>query len=364
MKKFAKIVVMVIMVISLTACAYGSNGRDGFGNGGSGILPSILEELAAEDGDISDGDVLLGDGFVDGEIGDIMHTHQFDFAVNTVSAYGEEYANYTTDLGYRLLVVNTTIINTFSEPISLFDSDFLLAWDDGNNYDYAYPVDATGTLGKDFFPSQFSLDYGDEITGDLLFEVPAELSDLSLSYMEYDDEADEYNTFTVYFQVDAYADGDGYTDEDTYSDGNVSSSGGSAYGQPGDTMSTDLFNFQVKSATLYSEDEDGIPFDGYRYLVLEMALENKYQQEVIIYDSDFIVQWDDPDSYEYPQSMSVNGKELTDGSYELPLSGSTNVTMLYEVPEGVDKFMVYFEEYLEGADESAVYVVNFVPGQG
>ena len=356
MKKFGIFLVTVIMVLSLAACG----GKDDFDD---------QEEIDFEG------------SLVEGEIGDIMSTQYFDFTVNDVSAYDDEYAGYAAESDYRLLALNITVLNT-SQDINVMDNaDFILTGSDPEE-DFFFSVDDADSLSADFLPSGYEMNPDDEITGNLLFEVPAEMTDFGLSYMEYDEENEEDITYIVYFEVEAYADANADTDEDDDIDGdadidedddidededtdrNVSNSSGSASGQLGQKMNTDLFDFQVKSATLYAEYGDNPAFDEYQYLVLEIMLENKSQEDVVLYDSDFYVQWDDPDDYEYPESIFLNGKELMDGIYNLPLSGSINATMIYEVPEGADRLKVCFEEYLEDADEPSVYTINFVPGRG
>lgn len=358
MKKFGKVLAVVIMAAALSACKSGNNGA-GYSSdiSGSDLSSGALEQvLPGGDGNSSGTVVLPKNGIAEGKVGDIMRTQYFDFTVNSVTAYGAEHADYVADPDNRILVLNLTIENTGEDINYMMDTDFTLVESDSED-DYYFPVDDE-SLNGDFLPSEYEMNPGDKITGDLLFEVPGDMTDLGLSFMEYTDE--DENTFTVYFQVSAYSDGNSDNYEDDYEGG----SGGYQNGNLGDTMSAQQFDFKVKRAVLCDEYNEEVPFDEYRYLVLEMTVQNKDSEEVIMYDSDFIVAWDDPDSYEYPMFMYVNGEELMDGLYELPVSSNTELIMVYEVPEGINKFLVCYEEYLDDSDEENLIAITFVPEQG
>lgn len=135
------------------------------------------------------------------------------------------------------------------------------------------------------------------------------------------------------------------------------------WGQVGETMKTYWFNFNVTSATLYSEYDGNIPTDGYQFLELKLWMKNTFNESVPMFWSDFDVEWDDPDSYELPVFISVDGKELTEEEYSLRRAGSIDLVMVYEVAEGYDEFFVYFDEEFADGTVGDVFAVYLAPEQ-
>lgn len=145
-----------------------------------------------------------------------------------------------------------------------------------------------------------------------------------------------------------------------------SSSSGTGYieGDLGDTMKTAWFDFELDSAVLQSEYDGYVPEAGDKLLVLDVTMENTFNEPVPMFDNDFDVEWDDPDSYELPVLLYVDGDALDGEEYNLPRHGDTDVTMVFEVPEDVEEFILYFDEYYEDGTDGDVFAVYFAPTQG
>lgn len=139
------------------------------------------------------------------------------------------------------------------------------------------------------------------------------------------------------------------------------SDSGYVWGQVGDTLSTVWFDFNVTNATLYSEYNGNTPTDGYQFLELKIWLKNTYHESVPMFWSDFDVEWEDPDSYELPVFMTVDGKELTEDEYSLRRAGSANLVLVYEVAEGYDEFLVFFDEDFADGSVGDVFAVYLAP---
>lgn len=341
MKKFAALFLAVIMTFSLSACGSGNNNdRNSDRDNRDTVEDSNSTEESSKVNNFRN-----NSGRTAGSVGDTMSTQWFDFTVNSVSAYGNEYLGYTTERGLRLLVVNVTIENTFDDVNPMFDDDFSISWGGPDGY-YDYPVTDAESLSDDILPSEYYMNPGDKVTGDLLFEVPAEETDLTISYVEIDDQDNVYDTFNVSFQVDAFE----YETE-------------TIIGELGDTMSTYWFDFTVDDAVLTSEYEGSTPSAGNVLLVLTMTLDNTYFEAVPMYASDFDVEWDDPESYETPISIFINGEELTEDAYEIPYADMVDATFVYEVAKGYEDFIVYFDEYFADETLGNIYGVYFVPDE-
>ena len=213
MKKLGSLLLVLLLAFALTACDSIPKDSGGSSNDSS----SGTSGDSDNSGDSSSGsgsgnkDVYSEDGFGEGRMGDVVHTYFFDFTVN--SAYTTaDYNGYTpTQEGWQLLVVNTTIKNTFSSSITMWDSDFQAQWSASQETEeYSWPITDDGnvpTVSDDQLPAEYDLAVDEVRTGDIVFEVPADEKDFSVSTLEiFDDgtdEGEEGNTYAVFFTATA-----------------------------------------------------------------------------------------------------------------------------------------------------------------
>ena len=146
------------------------------------------------------------DGYGEGRMGDTMHTYFFDYTIN--SAYlCPEFEGYTpTQEGYMLLVADVTVKNTYTESIPMYDTDFQVQWNVDGEYDVpiTYYIDA---VSDQQLPTEYELAVNEERSGLLVFEVPADKKDFSISYLELFEsdtnaEGEEGDTFFVFFTAE------------------------------------------------------------------------------------------------------------------------------------------------------------------
>ena len=152
-----------------------------------------------------------GGGSNEGRTGDTMETYFFDFTVN--SAYlTSDYAGYTPAEGNVLLVADITVKNTNQKSIEMYDTDFQIQWDDGDDA-FAYPItintetyEELDPVGDSQLPGTYTLAVDEERTGELVYEVPAGFTDFSIAYLEQfvDEDGNEStgDTFFVYFTAE------------------------------------------------------------------------------------------------------------------------------------------------------------------
>ena len=170
------IAVMMMVCMMLTAC-------------GSSPSPSgttVNKVVTAED------------GYAEGDIGTTFRTAFFEYSVDSVE-FPSEYEGYTPDEGYQFLDVVITIKNTFGEELPMFNSDFQIQWHDLGNgpddYDWGLEMDDSSTI----MPSEYGLAKGDSCTYHILYEVPAEAKEFSVSYLELFADDTEGDLFFTYF---------------------------------------------------------------------------------------------------------------------------------------------------------------------
>jgi hypothetical protein len=166
----------VVLVLALTAC--GDSGSGSAGGSASGS----------------------GDGYVEGRIGDVMSDRFFDFTVNSVYTC-DSMGDYTPETGKKLLVAELTIKNTFNETIPMFDTDFQAQWDDQDDPDNAFANPVETVVSEDQLEADYDLGVEEERTGLLIFEVPKDLQDFSIVYLEEFDNDDTGSLYQVYFTV-------------------------------------------------------------------------------------------------------------------------------------------------------------------
>jgi hypothetical protein len=181
----------LLMILTLAACGgdSASGGPDSSGGAGSG-------EVRAED------------GYAEARVGDLVHSYFMDFTVN--SAYTtSDYHGHTAPEGMKVLVVNMTIKNTFNESLPMYDDDFQGQWSSSSETDeFAWPITEAedgsdlDVVSEDQLPAEYQLGVSESRTGDLVFDVPADEKDFSISHLELFDDDSEGDTFFVFFTAE------------------------------------------------------------------------------------------------------------------------------------------------------------------
>lgn len=140
-----------------------------------------------------------------GTLEDIMHTYFFDFVVH--SAYiCESYENYIPGEGKDLLVADITIKNTFSSPITIYDLDFQVQWnddaEDAFDVPITYYVPTDKIISEELLPYECELKKNAFINKLLVFEVPEGKTDFSISYLEYFEDYTYGDVHFVFFSAE------------------------------------------------------------------------------------------------------------------------------------------------------------------
>lgn len=218
MKKIASLLLTAAMVVAMTGCAglpSGSNasesGNSGSSSSGSGssALGDLIGNSTTDNGGSStdngsttgNGGITAQNGYAEGRIGDVMQTAWFTFTVNSAYVTGE-YEGYAPAEGNELLVVDITVKNTFNASTPMFDTDFQAQWNDTADDAYAWPVEAAYSLSSDILPDQYELAINESRNGLLLYEVPANNKDFSISFLEWYEDDTEGDVFFVYFTAE------------------------------------------------------------------------------------------------------------------------------------------------------------------
>ena len=179
-----------MLLLTLPACGFSAyvGGSGGEESGGG-------NEIYAED------------GFGEARIGDLVHSRFMDFTVN--SAYTTSaYHGHSAPEGKQVLVVEMTIKNTFKESLPMYDDDFQGQWSASTETDeFAWPITEgedgdLDTVAEEQLPAEYELKVNETRTGTLVFDVPEDEKDFSISHMELFSDDSEGDTFFVFFTAE------------------------------------------------------------------------------------------------------------------------------------------------------------------
>lgn len=131
-----------------------------------------------------------------GRVGDHMRNVFFEFTVNSVE-YPDAYGNITPAAGNQLILADVSVRNVFSQTLPMSIYDFQVQWGEGDE-DFGYQ--AEGLVGDNLMPDQYQLLRGASESYKLLYEVPADATEFSISYLEVWDDNTEGDVFFVYFE--------------------------------------------------------------------------------------------------------------------------------------------------------------------
>lgn len=195
MKKIASLLLTVVTVAALAGCGntnVSSNDGNSFEGHGSSSSANASVGYPNEN------------GYAEGYLNDAMHSCFFDFTVK--SAYlCDEYDAYVADDGYKFLVADITIKNTTASPITMFDVDFMIHWDDESEDSLDFPITyylkSTETINDEILPAEYDLASKETRSGLLVFTVPTgcENNPFAISYLEEFDDDTEGDIFFVWF---------------------------------------------------------------------------------------------------------------------------------------------------------------------
>jgi hypothetical protein len=120
--------------------------------------------------------------------------------VNDV-AFVDEYEGGKPEKGYVYLAAKMTVQSAFDEPITMWSSDFLIQWGDGDN-DYGYPIAKTADAQAQM-DDEYSLAVDESVTKTVVYEVPLHegTNEYTISYQEYYEDDVEGNTFFITFTL-------------------------------------------------------------------------------------------------------------------------------------------------------------------
>lgn len=157
-------------------------------------LDADLEELFPDE---EEPESETSDPSADYYLGDVISTVFFDYVINDAMAC-KTYGDYTATEGNQLVVITVNIRNTETYSMPMGQQDFQIQWGTGDT-DFGYPL---GNYYHEQLPDEYDIPIGGIEEGKLVYEVPADCKDFSVSYLEYFQDESEGNAYFTYFTAE------------------------------------------------------------------------------------------------------------------------------------------------------------------
>lgn len=111
---------------------------------------------------------------VEGEPDQAVHTALFDFTVSDITAV-DSYNSFTPRDGYQLVQTKLSITNTSAGALTMYAGVFEARWDGGH-------TTCLTAVDEDMVPDSYILYPQATYRGVMIFEVPADVSTLTIAY--------------------------------------------------------------------------------------------------------------------------------------------------------------------------------------
>ena len=142
---------------------------------------------------------------------------------------------------------------------------------------------------------------------------------------------------------------------------------GRKYGQTyeaeqNESLKSEFFEYSVKSAKVVSELPDGSTAEDEddKILIVEVAVENIFREEIPMFSSDFELVYDGmTDDYDGIPLEEGFLEDQFEDSWDMPKGDSQTGTLLFIVPSGVTEFGLKYLEIWEDDFEGNTYTIHF-----
>ena len=143
---------------------------------------------------------------VEFEPGETVETYWFRFTVDSAQET-DQWQGRQAEENFRLVVCGLTIQSTFESAVSMGRGDFVLQWETGEEPEedasaeepwagmegvYPLPEYTDGQL-----PDEYELEAGERVEGQLVFQVPDEVTRAALMFEEYFADSTDESGYTV-----------------------------------------------------------------------------------------------------------------------------------------------------------------------
>lgn len=183
MKKVLALVLAAFIALSFTACKKEEPAPE----------PSnVVSPSVASDG-------RTYGGYTEAALNEKVTTQFFNFTVESVEKL-DTYQELTPAEGNVFVLAKITSENIWGGQTPMYYDDYQIQWGGTEDTDYGYSyLDQEGTMGLVSYEKV--LEEKESMTALYLFEVPAESTKCSISYLEIYEDDFQGNVFFVYFNI-------------------------------------------------------------------------------------------------------------------------------------------------------------------
>ena len=166
-----------------------------------------------------------------------------------------------------------------------------------------------------------------------------------------------------------------YEEEPAPEQPGITASFGKAEGSLGDIMETSFLKFRVNAAAVADSYQEKQAEEGTQFLVLNITTQVTQKANLKLYDTDYQIQWGGEgegdysvpvtyrdewaDSVTYRHAADFGGVSSVFPGEAVLFSGETvRYDYVYQVPQGLSDFRLYFQEYFEDERVGDLFAVN------
>ena len=131
----------------------------------------------------------------------------------------------------------------------------------------------------------------------------------------------------------------------------------------GDTVSTSWFDYTITSAQSADSYQDRTADEGCKLIVVELTIQNRFDEPVPMYDSDFQLYWGEYAQDQWALPLDVYCSEQLPQEYSLAVGETREGVLVYQVPDSACDFTLAFLEVFDNGtpegEEGDVYLAYF-----
>jgi len=198
MKKVIALCLSAVMLFALIGCGGGSNENETSDGG------NIVDDASNAVGEAASGiaKMLQSEGrpynsIHTGKVGDTLTNTFFDWTVHSVTVQdsftvdGEE---FLPPDGRRFVLVDITTKNVFTEINPMSNTDFGIMWEDADGTQEDIPYEA---MTDEMYLDEFEEAVGESHSGLILFDIPADVTKVYITYYEIWDDEFEGDSYLI-----------------------------------------------------------------------------------------------------------------------------------------------------------------------
>ena len=190
MKKVNKVLALFLCAVIFMGLAGCASSGENAQSSDTGLIEKATRLLQAEGREY--------DKLYTAKMNELLTNAFFEFSIRSATIASELEGYVPQTEGYQFLVADVLVKNVFGDTIPVGNYDFDIYWNGGGDVAYESFFD-------EMYPDEMDLADGESIRGKLVYEIPADATDIMIGYTEIWDDDFEGNMYLVEIEPDAAA---------------------------------------------------------------------------------------------------------------------------------------------------------------